>query len=344
MCFISCVPNKNTNDAPVASKNLLPGVSYVPNTITQDVALNSKKDLQAPKSILMIRPRNPGFNIEASKSNMFMKGISKEVGKVSDLVRREFDEMVKLLRSNNVIVNVVDDTEEPVKPDAVFPDWISTFPDGNIAIYSMQCPNRRLEIRRDVVAKFKKPWAKVIDLSKNINKNEYLEGSGSIMYDHYRKIGYACRSPRTTEALFKRFMHQIGYKAMMFSARDRNGVAIYHTDVILCVGSDWNIVAADYLEEGDEKEALLRSLHSDGQTSFVLTPESVSNFSGNCVEVQAQEGGKNVLVISETGWKNMPEDAKKFLELKLVVCPAKLDTIQAVGGGSARCMVCSIYC
>jgi len=339
MCNVSCVAERKTRDVAFISRKH----QHMPDANALDVAFTSKKHLQAPRSILMIRPRNACFNNEASKSNMFMKGISSEAGNVSELIMREFDEMVKLLRSNNVIVDVVDDTEEPVKPDAVFPDWFSTFPDGNVAIYSMLCPSRRAEVRHDIVTNLKKPGANVIDLSKSINQNEYLEGTGSVMYDHYRKIGYACRSPRTTEALFRRLMNEIGYKAIIFSATDPNGVPVYHTDVILTVGSDWNILAEGYVKEGDEKVALLKSLHSDGQTSFVLPHEAVSNFSGNCVEVQVVDGEKNVLVISETGWMNMPEDAKKFLESKLVVCAAKLDIIQAVGGGSARCMVGSIY-
>jgi len=300
------------------------------------------KDQQAPKSILMIRPKNACFNNETSKTNSFQKGTTKDAGTICDLVRREFDEMVKLLRINNVIVAVIDDTEEPVKPDAVFPNnWLSTFPDGRIAIYPMLCKSRRAEVRHDIVNLLKKPGAKVMDLTKNVDG--YLEGTGSIVFDHYRRIGYACRSPRTTEELFKKYMSEIGYKAIMFSATDQRGVPVYHTNVILSVGSDWNLLAEGWVEEGDEKVALLESLRSDGQISFKLPDEAVSNFTGNCFEVQDMDGKKNVLVISAVGWKNMPKDAKKFLGSKLVVCPAKLDIIQTIGGGSARCMVVGIY-
>jgi len=302
------------------------------------------RDRHAPKKILMIRPANFGFETsETALTNAFMKATQSDAGAIAQEAIHEFDQMVATLRENSVPLEVFEDTPDPKKADAVFPNnWISTFPDGRVTIYPMLCESRRLEVRQDISDHLCKDKKQFIDLTEYSIEGQFLEGTGSIVFDHYRKIAYACRSPRTSERLFKKFAFDIGYTAILFNAVDTNGMPIYHTNVILSIGTNWNLICTEYVEKGAERDQLLASLASDSQQSFAISGEAVKQFAGNCYEVQTA-GQENALVISETGWKAMPDDVCDFLQKRMKICVAKLRTIEEVGGGSARCMCAGIY-
>jgi len=299
-----------------------------------------------PKKILMVRPANFGFDTsETAKSNAFQKATqTTDAGTIAKQAVKEFDEMVAMLRANSVQVEVFEDTADPKKADAVYPNnWVSAFPDGTVTVYPMLCAPRRLEVRKDIVDHLCTNSKRFIDLTKHTETGEFLEGTGSIVFNHPKKIAYACRSPRTSEGLFKKFIADIGYTAVLFNAHDGNGMPIYHTNVILSVGTNWNVICKEHVQKDAEGDVLLASLTADGQNSFDISAEAVMNYAGNCYEVQTSNDHENALVISESGWKAMPDDARSYLERHLKICAAKLDTIEEVGGGSARCMCAGIY-
>ena len=300
----------------------------------------------APRKILMVRPANFGFDTsETAQSNAFQKTThSTNIDQIAKQALNEFDEMVSMLKENSVQVVVFEDAVEPKKADAVYPNnWVSAFPSGTVTVYPMLCASRRLEVRQDIIDYLRQGSKQFIDLTKHVEYGEFLEGTGSIVFDHHRKIAYACRSPRTSESLFKKFIAEIGYTAVLFNAFDSVGMPIYHTNVIMSVGTNWNIICKESVEDGHERDLLMASLSSDNQKSFNISPEAVMNYAGNCYEVQTT-GSENALIISTSGWNAMPEEVRSyFLKQKMKICIAKLSIIEEIGGGSARCMCAGVY-
>src|SRR5665213_1577323 len=219
---------------------------------------------QSTSHILMVRPANFGFNEETAVSNAFQK---KQPGKydVNAIAQREFDGMVKMLCTNGVEVIVVDDTTEPEKPDAIFPNnWVSFHDDGTVFLYPLQAENRRLERREDIISRLENQFSvkHIIDLSRFELEDKFLEGTGSMVPDRENKIVYACISPRTDREVLDLFCEQMGYKAFTFEAFDEKGQAIYHTNVLMCLGRKFAVICFDAISNPHERIMVRESLAS----------------------------------------------------------------------------------
>ncbi len=297
---------------------------------------------QAPHSIIMIRPANFGYNVETAKSNSFQNSL--ESNNIESTVLAEFDGMVRALRSAGIAVDVYDDSPLPIKPDAVFPNnWFSTHPDGKIITYPMLAENRRLERRQDIIETLTNhyQYSSILDWTHHENEQRFLEGTGSIIFDHIHKTAYACESPRTDIKLLEQLCAKIGYLPISFQSHGLDGTAIYHTNVMLSIGEDIALVCAESIPFEMEKRLLLKALKKHHKV-IELDFSQMNQFACNCLEVERKDQ-KNALVMSTTAKNSLRIDQIEKIEDYLEIVAVTIPTIETIGGGSARCMMAGIH-
>lgn len=291
----------------------------------------------------MIRPVNFLYNKETAVNNAFQ--VQSPETDVQQKAIGEFDRFVEKLRSNNIDVTVVNDTPEPHTPDSIFPNnWISFHNDGTIVLYPMFAHNRRLERKPDVLNEVKSSFSttRVIDLTEYEHNDKFLEGTGSMVLDRDNKIAYACISPRTDEQVLKDFCTRMNYSPVLFHAVDKNGKAIYHTNVMMCVGDSFVVVCADSIVDKQEQAAVVTSINNSGKEVIAITPDQMNHFAGNMLQVQNREG-KKFLVMSTQAYQSLTPQQLSLLEQYNEIIHSPLDTIESNGGGSARCMMAEIH-
>jgi hypothetical protein len=306
--------------------------------------INDTMNNQSTSHILMIRPVNFGFNEETAGSNAFQNRNAIKNG-INEKAQQEFDHMVNKLRQNGVEVTVVDDTEEPHTPDSIFPNnWVSFHADGNIFLYPMQAENRRLERREDIISRLEDEFAvkHIIDLSRFENEDKFLEGTGSMVLDRLNKIAYACISPRTDRDVLNLFCGQAGYQPVSFDAVDQHGKAIYHTNVLMCMGSNFAVICLDSIPNPHEKVMVKESLLSTQKEIIDISFEQMNQFAGNMLEVK-NKNGETLIVMSQNAYKALDESQKATLQQFGKLIYADINTIENIGGGSARCMMAEVH-
>ncbi|WP_238395265.1 citrulline utilization hydrolase CtlX [Mucilaginibacter sp. 14171R-50] len=302
------------------------------------------EQMQSTNNLLMIRPVAFGFNAQTAQSNAFQKQDADQQA-VQQKAQQEFDDFVKVLRDNDVNVTVINDTAEPHTPDSIFPNnWISFHDTGDIFLYPMQAENRRLERREDIIRQLEGNFKAnhVIDLSRHEAKNQFLEGTGSMVLDRENKIAYACLSPRTNAEVLKAFCDYTGYKAVTFDAVDQNGKAIYHTNVLMAIGSGFAVICLDSIANAQEKDAVISSLKSTGKEVIDITFDQMNHFAGNMLEVK-NKNGDVLVVMSQAAFQSLTAQQKTTLEKYGKLVYADISTIETNGGGSARCMMAEVH-
>ncbi len=299
---------------------------------------------QTTSTILMIRPVNFGFNEQTAGSNAFQIR-NAEQQQVQDKALNEFDNLVKVLQKNGVEVIVIDDTPEPHTPDSIFPNnWVSFHQDGNVFLYPMMAENRRLERREDIIMQLEDEFAirHIIDLSRFEHEGKFLEGTGSMVLDRENKIAYACLSPRTDKEVLDLFCSQSGYTAVLFHAVDQNGMDIYHTNVLMCIGSSFAVICLDSIKDETEKQSVLSSFKSTQKQVIAISFDQMNHFAGNMLEVHDQLG-ESLLVMSKSAWDSLTYEQKAILSSFSKPVYADISTIENNGGGSARCMIAEVH-
>lgn len=281
------------------------------------------------RTVLMVRPAAFGFSADAADSNVFQHRPTEPVH-VAALA--EFDGVVAALRAEGVEVIVVEDTPSPPKPDAVFPNnWVSCHAEGTRIVYPMAVPSRRAERRADVLAML---GGRVVDLSGLEAAGSFVEGTGSLVFDHGAKVAYACRSARTTDAGVAAVCAVLGYRPVAFTC-ELDGTGVYHTNVVLALTPGLALWFGAGAGEGRERvEAELRAA---GRELLVLTEAQVRSFCGNVLAVQGANGP--VTVLSRTAWAAFTPAQRERLGR---VCVVDVPTIERVGGGGARCMLAEV--
>jgi hypothetical protein len=301
--------------------------------------------VQSTSSILMIRPANFGFNPETALTNAFQQQSSASVLTIQEKAIEEFNNFVKVLGEKGIDVHVFDDTEDPIKPDAIFPNnWISMHRDGTVIIYPMCTPNRRLEKRKDIVEKLKETFQirNVIDLSSLEEKNKFLEGTGSMVFDHVHRIAYACISPRTDKELFLEVCKNMNYEGVCFTSTDGSGKEIYHTNVMMCIGEGFALVCMESIQNDPEKALVKSKLNQSEIEPIDLSLEQINYFSGNMLGIQNKDG-KRFLVCSHNAANALTVKQKNVITKYCELLPVTISTIETIGGGSARCMIAEIF-
>jgi hypothetical protein len=298
--------------------------------------------MQTASHILMIRPSRFAFNPETAGSNHFQQhigGLTAE--EVLAQALEEFDGFVRILESKGINVLVIGDTELPVKPDAIFPNnWISFHEDGTVVLYPMAAENRRAERRTDIVDNLRKSFhiTQLLDMSPYEADGRFLEGTGSIVFDHQNTIAYASLSPRTNKELFLLLASYLKYEPLFFHSYDESADAIYHTNVMMSIGERFVVICADAITEAREKENVLTSLRSGGREIIDISFQQMSCFAGNMLSLKATNG-KDILVLSQSACDSLTEKQRTKLSQYTELVPVPIPTIETIGGGSARCMI-----
>ena len=301
---------------------------------------------QCASHLMMVRPASFQFNAETAVSNAFQK--KPEVLSPAQINRKaleEFDNYVARLRANQIKVLVIEDTPEPPKPDAIFPNnWISMHRSGLICLYPMCTPNRRREIRKNILKTLKQYFIvkDIKDISGYSKDNLFLEGTGSIIFDKINKVAYACLSPRTDADLFNVHCHTLGYEPVSFSSYDRNGTLVYHTNVMLTIGDGFAVICLKSIKNLSERKFVKDKLKSTGHEVIDISFEQMNAFAGNMLQVE-NTAGKPFLVLSETAFNSLTHQQISKIEKYTSLLPVAIPTIETIGGGSARCMIAEIF-
>lgn len=306
-------------------------------------------EIQAPNTVLMIEPAGFGFNDDAFATNKFqVKPTRNEASEVQKIALKEFSFFVEQLNQVGVSVIVYKDTNEPKTPDAIFPNnWISTHQNGKIVTYPMQPLNRRLERRKDIVNylinRFGYSDHVLLEKFELEDSPKFLEGTGSMVFDHNNKTIYAAISPRTSPEVLNTFSELFKMNIVSFKAFGSAGEEIYHTNVMLCIGETFAVVGKDTIDESD-RDRVLSSLTTANKEVIYLSNDQIYNhFAGNMLQLRNQNNEK-VLVMSMAAKESLTHD--QFLLLKKhndhIVSP-NLSMIEKIGGGSARCMLAEIF-
>jgi hypothetical protein len=297
-----------------------------------------------PRTILMIRPVKFGYNEQTAESNAFQNPDADQQD-VQEKALAEFDAFVQLLRDNGVDVTVIEDTPEPHTPDSIFPNnWVSFHENGDVFLYPMQAENRRLERREDIIRKLEERFKvnHVIDLSRFEKQDQFLEGTGSMVLDRENKIAYACISPRTDEEVLDTFCQHTGYKPVLFNAVDKNGKAIYHTNVLMAVAAKYVVICLEAIADDDEMEAVIDAIAESEKEIIAISFEQMNHFAGNMLEVY-NDKGESLIVMSQAAWESLDDEQKEVLSSFSKPVYADISTIERNGGGSVRCMMAEVW-
>lgn len=301
--------------------------------------------MQNSQHILLIRPANFGYNAQTAVSNAFQNKLEEPQDDLAKKVQQEFLAFEETLTENGVQVLVIDDTETPIKPDAVFPNnWVSFHADGTVILYPMQAANRQQERRKDIIDRIAQKFkiSRVVDLSHYEKNNLYLEGTGSVIFDHVNKIAYACISPRTNPQIFLELCGLLQYQPVSFYALDQQGKEIYHTNVMMCVGEKFATICLDSISNPEEKKRVTDSLINTGHEIIDISYEQLKNFAGNMLELKSNSG-KNIIALSQSAYQSLSAHQQKQLNKYSTLVPLPIPTIETIGGGSARCMIAEIF-
>ncbi len=298
----------------------------------------------------MIRPVAFRMNEQTAINNYYQKvldGLSPET--VNEKAQKEFDTFVTKLRKAGVNVTVVEDTLEPSKPDSIFPNnWISFHESGDVALYPMFAENRRPERREDILDILEDEGFKInqiVDYTSAEEDDVFLEGTGSLLLDRENGKAYCALSPRADEEVMIEFCEDFELTPVIFEAfQTVNGERklIYHTNVMMCLGETFAVICADCIDDKKERKMVLDNLKADDKEIILITEDQVNNFAGNMLELRGKDD-KRFLIMSDAAYKSLKPAQIEKLEYHCEILTSSLDTIEACGGGSARCMMAEIF-
>jgi hypothetical protein len=301
--------------------------------------------MQTTTNILLVRPANFMFNSQTETSNAFQIKITENNETTQKLANQEFDKFAETLKSHGVNVFVFDDTEIPKKPDAVFPNnWVTFHSDGTVVLYPMHAPNRQFERRKDIIDELGKSFniSNILDFSGYEKSEKYLEGTGSVIFDHKNKKAFACISPRTNKELFLEVCKTLNYQPISFYSHDENAKEIYHTNVMMCIGEKFAAVCLKSITAQEERNIVIDSLKNTGHQIIDITFEQMKCFAGNMLELKTNNN-RNILVLSQSAFESLTCLQKNEIEKYCQFVPLKINTIETIGGGSVRCMIAEIF-
>ena len=305
--------------------------------------------MQITNNILMIQPVSFRYNEQTAVNNYYQQvldNLSDEQTQEKALL--EFNNLVELLKNVGVNVIVIEDTKKPDTPDSIFPNnWVSFHADGTVGLYPMCAINRRAERREDIfdtlVDEYGFNIKEIKDFSEFEEHDKYLEGTGSMVLDREHKICYAAISIRTDEIAVMQFCEEFGYRPVCFTANqsvNEERMAIYHTNVMMCVADKFVVICLDTIDDIDERKHVVETLTETGKEIIEITQAQNHRFAGNMLQVM---GDKPYLVMSNSAFSSLNNKQKKTIEKYCPIIYSSLDTIEACGGGSARCMMAEVF-
>lgn len=302
--------------------------------------------MQTTDTVLMIEPAAFGFNAETAQNNYFQ--INSENAETQTKALQEFNNFVEKLRSKGINVITVIDTLEPHTPDSIFPNnWISMHSDGTVVLYPMCAVNRRWERRNDILEMLQKNFKvkEIIDLSAPENEGKFLEGTGSMIFDHDNKLAYGSVSLRLDEKLFREFCEKFGFTPVVFHSyqtANNERLPIYHTNVMMCVADQFVVICLDCIDDETERVNVVNAIVNSGKEIIEISESQMQRFAGNMLQLQNPEG-KKFLVMSLSAYQSLTPEQISNIEKYSEIIYSDLETIETNGGGSARCMLAEVF-
>ncbi len=298
--------------------------------------------IQAPGAVVLVRPQHFTPNPQTSADNAFQRSDpSREARQIAAAAAADATRLAEALEAAGVTVHLFDD-EENERPDSVFPNnWFSTHAGGRIAVYPMYSPNRRRERRPDVIELLKHRYRvqEVIDYSGLEADGLFLEGTGAMVLDHLNRVAYAARSHRADPIVLERFCTTFGYEPMVFDAV-ADGVPIYHTNVMMCIATEFALVGLDLITSPTRRQEVADRLAEPGREVIALSAEQIADFAGNAIELRAASG--RILALSTRAERSLTPAQRRIIEGSCTILPVDVSTIE-LAGGSVRCMIAGIH-
>jgi hypothetical protein len=297
---------------------------------------------QAPNAVVMIRPHHFCPNEETKQDNSFQARDPFNKSQVKELAFQQVSTVAETLKSEGIVVHTFED-EGDKTPDSVFPNnWFSTHSGGQIAIYPMYAKSRRQERRTDIIELLKKQYRvqDVVDYSGLEYDEIFLEGTGAMVLDHIERIAYAVRSKRADSHILERFCSHFNFEPMVFDAQDKTGVSVYHTNVLMCIGSEFVMAGFDMMTDTKRCDEIIQRFENAGKQVIYLTEQQISSFCGNALELQGAAG--RILALSTKAYSALTNDQISLLEQSVKLVPLDVSAIE-LAGGSVRCMLAGIH-
>jgi hypothetical protein len=299
---------------------------------------------QTSGAVLMVRPAHFGSNDETAGSNFFQRADA-GLADAPLRARREFDGLALALADAGVRVHQFAGHSSSALPDEVFPNnWLSLHADGTAVLYPLLAPSRRRERRPEILALLTDSCGyridRVVDLTSLEARREYLEGTGSLVLDRVHRVAYACRSPRTHDNALAEFARVLRYEVVPFAAVDSAGRAIYHTNVLLSLGTSFAALCTSAIADRAERRTVLERLASSGREVIELRAEELASFAGNLLELRGKDGP--VIALSAAALSSLAAPTRRTLEGYGRLVTADIATIEHLGGGSVRCMLAEV--
>lgn len=295
----------------------------------------------------MIEPIAFGYNAETAKNNYFQ--VEQTGSDIQSKALAEFNTFVGNLRGRGINVITIKDTLDPHTPDSIFPNnWVSFHKDGKVVLYPMFASNRRVERRDDIIESIKDQGFEVTEIddwSFSETQGHFLEGTGSMIFDHDQKIAYGSVSLRLDENLFREFCEKYGFTPIVFHSYQTVGterLPIYHTNVMMCVADKFVVICLDCIDDELEREKVIEAIKNSGKEIIEISEEQMQQFAGNMLQVQNKDGEK-FLVMSQTAYKSLTSEQVTAIEKYCEIIYSDLNTIEVNGGGSARCMLAEVF-
>lgn len=303
--------------------------------------------MQTASTVLMVEPIAFGYNAQTAQNNYFQ--VEQKDADIQTKALEEFNSFVDKLKSKGINVITVKDTLDPHTPDSIFPNnWVSFHNDGKVVLYPMFAPNRRVERRSDILEIVKDSGFEITeidDLSHFEDQDKYLEGTGSMIFDHDYNIAYGSVSLRLDEELFRQFCQKFGFRPVVFHSYQNAGdqrLPIYHTNVMMCVADKFVVICLDCIDDELEREKVQEVIKSTGKEIIEISEDQLQQFAGNMLQVQ-NEAGDKFLVMSESAYKSLTTEQISAIEKYCEIIYSDLNTIETNGGGSARCMLAEVF-
>lgn len=303
--------------------------------------------IQAPPAVVMIRPHRFLPNPETAADNAFQRA-APESGEAAahSLAAAAYDEVTeaaRMLSAAGVRVHLFDDHGERGTPDSVFPNnWFSTHPGGHVALYPMHNVNRRRERRADVIEMLKAEYRvqDVIDYSGLEYDDVFLEGTGAMVLDHIARIAYTARSRRADPVALERFCTHFNFEPICFDTADAHGRPVYHTNVMMCVATEFALVGCDLIIDPGRRDEIHRRLTETGRVVIALDNAQIASFAGNALELTGRDG--RVLALSRRAFECLTLRQRRLIERSAQLLPLNVPIIE-MAGGSVRCMLAGVH-
>lgn len=290
----------------------------------------------------MVRPLHFDVNPVTAADNVFQSAVPNGSSERSQAAYRETTALADALEAEGVRVHMFDD-ERSDRPDSVFPNnWMSTHMGGHIAVYPMFAENRRVERREDIIDMLKRTYRvqSITDYSGLEHDGLYLEGTGAMVLDNQERVAYVARSHRADPIALERFCTNFGYEPMVFDAIDPSGTPIYHTNVLMCIATDFVLAGTSMMGPDARREEVIERLSAHGRTVIDLSFEQISEFAGNAFEMTGTSG--RILAMSTRAEECLTPEQREIIESSCRIVAVDVSAVE-LSGGSVRCMLAGIH-